>query len=162
MRKEKMRGKKKKKWILPVLVILGIIMIGTNNDETQVEQIQETSQETETGAYGWTTSDYEEFNVALKMISDNYLNDYKIPLYNKWQFAKLDDEGRIFAMTDELTFKNDHEKHLLICVFSLSGNIGSNGLHEEAICHYFSTDEKIYYDDGTCDEVFEKLEKLVK
>lgn len=136
-----------------------------NTEETKESEdsIKEDEQEQqETDAYGWTTNDYVEFSVALKLIADNYLTGYKLPLYNKWQFAKFDDEGRIFAMTEELTFKDSHEKHLVICVFSLSGDIGENGLHEKVNWNFFGTDEKTYYDDGSCDEVFQKLASLVQ
>lgn len=131
-------------------------------EDTTVEnsaEEQEESQKQETGAYGWTTDDYEEFYVALKMIADNYLVRYKLPLYDKWRFAKFD-ANRIIAMTEELTFKDSHEKHTAICVFMLVGEVGENGLHETVAWSYFATDEKVYYDDGSCDEVFEKITSL--
>lgn len=164
--------KKKTKVILVAVFIFCFIVIGTSNsndtinenDTTQPqkdvpEREEQKQKERETDIYGWTTNDYEEFSIALKLIANNYLTDYKLPLYNKWQFAKFDDEGRIFAMTNELTFKGDHEKHLIICIFSLSGDIKENGLHEKINWNYFGTDEKTYYDDGSCDDVFEKFLK---
>lgn len=144
-----------------VIIILGLIMIGRNNDQdnkdntSQMEEVK-VSEEPQEINYGWTTNDYEEFYVALKMIADNYLMGYKLPLYNKWQFVKLDDEGRILATTDELTFKDGHEKHTVICVFVLAGEVKENGLHEKVLWNYFATDEKVYYNDGSYDGVFEK------
>lgn len=127
--------------------------------EDNTEEQEETSGQ-KTDAYGWTSDDYTEFIVALNVVAGNYLTQFKIPHYREWQFAKFDDEGRIFAMTRNLTFKNSHEKHAAICVFSLDGEIGENGLHEKVAWNYFATDEKIYYDDGTCDEFFENIMSL--
>ena len=39
-------------------------------------------------------------------------------------------------------------------------NAIKNGLHEKVAWNYFATDEKIYYDDGTCDEFFENIMSL--
>lgn len=139
-----------------------IIEVETTEIIETEKEVEEAESMKETNAYGWSTSDYEEFSVALKMIADNYLTGYKLPLYNKWQFAKFDDKGRIFAMTNELTFKGDHEKHLVICVFMLVGEVGENGLHETVAWSYFATDEKVYFDDGSCDEIFDKLKALVQ
>lgn len=122
--------------------------------ETTITETEESKKVKETGAYGWTTNDYEEFHVALKMIADNYLVNYKLPHYTKWQFNKFDNR-RIFAMTDELTFKGDNKKHTVICVFLLSGEVKENGLHEKVMWSFFGTDEKTYYDDGTCKAVFD-------
>lgn len=178
--------KKRTKVVLTIVFILWFGMLLNTNDDSNVsndtkdEEIPQSEQVTEevseeeisdeetedmtleSDAYGWTIHDYEEFNVAISLIADNYLTGYKLPLYNKWQFAKFDEEGRIFAMTDEVTFKNDHEKHIMICVFTLSGEIGDNGLHERVITHFFGTDEKTYFDDGSCDEVFEKITSLAE
>lgn len=127
--------------------------------ENTLEEQEETKGQ-ETDAYGWTKDDYTEFVVALNLVAGNYLTRFKIPHYTEWQFAKFDDEGRIFALTRNLTFKDSHEKHIAICVFSLDGEIGENGLHEKVAWNYFATDEKTYYDDGTCDEFFENLMSL--
>lgn len=127
--------------------------------ESEIEETTEESkeQEVETDGYGWSASDYEEFSIAVKMIADVYLSNYKLPHYTKWQFNKFDNKGKIFAMTDELTFKGDNKKHTLICVFLLSGDVGENGLHEEVKWSFFGTDERTYYNDGTCKEVFDLL-----
>lgn len=127
-------------------------------DEEEKEEYEEREQETD--SYGWTSDDYTEFEVALNMVADNYLTQFKLPHYTKWQFAKFDDKGRIFAMTDNLTFKDSHEKHIVICVFSLAGEVGESGLHEKVLWNYFATDEKTYYDDGSCDSVFEIITSL--
>lgn len=125
---------------------------------TMIETTEESKeQEVETDGYGWTSSDYEEFAIAVKLIADNYLTGYKLPHYTNWQFNRFDNKGKIFAMTDELTFRGDNEKHTLICVFLLSGDVGENGLHEEVKWSFFGTDERTYYDDGTCKEVFDLL-----
>lgn len=157
---KKKKGKKKKV-ILAIIIIVGFIAIIDNNSdkddmaESEMEQA-ETSKELEKDAYGWTFHDYEEFSVALKMIADNYLKGYKLPSYDKWQFAEFDEEGRILAMTNELILKGDNEKHIIVCVFSLSENIGENGLHESVKTHFFGVDNKTYFDDGSCKDVFEK------
>ena len=129
--------------------------------ESEIEG-QEETKEQETDSYGWTKDDYREFEAALNAIANNYLTRFKLPHYTKWQFAKFDNNGRIMAMTEELTFKDSHDKHTVICVFSLSGEIGESGLHETVSWSYFATDEKTYYNDGSCDEVFEQLTSLVQ
>lgn len=135
-------------------------------DEDVTEDIKESEdskkeyEQQATNGYGWTTSDYNEFWLAINTIAENYLTNYKLPYYNKWQFAKFDDEGRIMAVTQELTFKDSHDKHTVICVFSLSGDIGEDGFHEQVNWNFFGTDEKTYYDDGSCDEVFENIMSL--
>lgn len=168
---KKKKGKKRRIIIVIALIIGFLAMVGGNDDnsdvsestESESEIVQtETSKELEKDAYGWTFHDYEEFNVALNMIADNYLEGYKLPFYDKWQFAKFDEEGRIFAMTSELTFKGDNEKHVVVCVFSFSENIGENGLHESVYTHFFGVDHKTYFDDGSCDDVFERITSLSK
>jgi len=130
-------------------------------EETENNTIEgDTEEKQETDSYGWTSDDYTEFEAALKMVANNYLTHFKLPHYSKWQFAKFDDEGRIFAMTDNLTFSDSHENHIVICVFSLDGEVGENGLHEKVLWSYFATDEKTYYDDGSCDSVFEIIASL--
>lgn len=143
------------------------VAVETEMESTEGETAPETTEDTiesvpqkETDPYGWTEDDYTEFYVALSIIADDYLTNYKLPHYSKWQFVKFDDKGRIIAMTDELIFKDDHNKHPVMCVFSLEGEVKENGLHETVRRHFFCTDEKVYYDDGSCDEVFEKIKAL--
>lgn len=144
--------------IIIIILIIASFLFSTLKDDSEKSEKESTKQEEtqeetqETNAYGWTTDDYLDFSVALKTIAGNYLSNYKLPSYDKWQFAKFDDY-RIIAMTDELTFKDSHDKHTAICVFVVTegGTVAWS---------YFATDEKVYFDDGSCDEVFENIKSL--
>lgn len=146
--------KKRTKVIITIVVIF--LIVGMSNSNTSknsnngndvkledVTPMAEVTTKPETDANGWTTHDYEMFNTALKIIAKQYLVNYKLPLYDKWLFMKYDDE-RILATTDELTFKDSHEKHSVVCVFKISED--GNTVYWS----YFATDEKVYFNDGTC------------
>ena len=171
VKKKKKFYRRKRFWLL---CLIGLVAVGGNSnsqkdietinhnilvEETATEDQEETK---ETDTYGWTDNDYEEFSVAVKMVARNYLTKFKLPHYTKWQFCEYDNESRILAVTDELTFKDDHEKHTVICIFSLSGDVGDSGLHEEVKYSFFGTDEKTYYNDGTCEGIFDVLKSLSK
>lgn len=151
--------------------MLGSILYGNGDNDIvsednatkvyETEKITETERVLESDAYGWTIGDYTEFHVALKTIANQYLTNFKMPSIDKWYFMKFDDT-RIIATTDEFIFKNDNEKHTVLCVFSLSGDVDKNGFHNEIKWSFFGTDEKVYYDDHSCDTVFEIMKSLVK
>lgn len=158
--------KKWKKIILSIVFVLWFAALYGSNDSGQKDVViyesEIESEESETDEYGWSINDYIEFDVALKTISKEYLTNYNLPGWNEWQFGRFNDEGKIIAMTRNLTFKDEHEKHVCICVFKLSGEVDKNGFHDIIEWSYFGTDEKIYYDDGTCKEVFENLKTFVQ
>lgn len=146
----------KKRTKLIIVVIVFFLIIGMSNSDTSknndvkenttptVEpEITAEITEPEKDANGWTVHDYEMFNVALKTIAKQYLVNYKLPFYDKWLFMKYDDE-RILATTDELTFKDSHDKHSIVCVFKISED------GDTVYWSYFATEEKVYFNDGTC------------
>jgi len=96
--------------------------------------------------------------VASKMILDNFIQNYEIPLATQlWTVAKFDENGAIAAMTD-VTEKSTKVSVTAIVVLTPE-------MEEErmtsAIPHYVSVGDIVYGDDGYCEEVFAILEEAL-
>lgn len=128
-------------------------------DTTETEE-SEKAETTQTDANGWTDNNYAEFVTITQQISDEYVANYKAPWgYDDWTFAKFDDEGKIIATT-KYTFDNMSEKQDVMCVFTVGEDADKDGYVDSYKGHYLSIGNKVYLDDGSCDEFFENLESI--
>lgn len=98
-----------------------------------------------------------EIVVSSKMILDNFINNYKIPLAPQlWTIAKFDDEGAVIAIAD-ITEKSTKVSETAIVVLTpiMEGNNMTGSTP-----HYVSVGNVIYGNDGYCDEVFSYIEEI--
>lgn len=151
--------KKLKKWQTALIAIIWVAIIAgllgnLNNDKDNSTEKNETSDTaSKTDANGWTDNDYAQFMMVTEKISDDYVSNYEAPWgKNDWSFAKFDDNGNIIANT-KYAFKNSNEKQDVICVFHLEG--------DKIFGHYLSVGDKVYLNDGTCDEALNNLNEIV-
>lgn len=97
--------------------------------------------------------------VCSKMFLDQFITDYKVSLATKlWTLADFDKKGAVIALTD-VTFKstNSTEKAMIVFTPELDGNKMTGGTS-----HYISVGDTVYGDDGYCDDLFSKLEKILE
>lgn len=97
--------------------------------------------------------------VCSKMFLDQFLTDYKVSLATKlWTLADFDKKGAVIALTD-VTFKstNNTEKAMIVFTPELDGNKMTGGTP-----HYIAVGDTVYGDDDYCDDIFSKLEKIMK
>lgn len=128
----------------------------SNVDSSNVEE----TEKTETDTNGWTDNNYAEFVTITQTISDEYVSNYKAPWgYDDWTFAKFDNEGKIIATT-KYTFDNMSEKQDVMCVFTIGEDTDKDGYSDSYKGHYISIGNKVYLDDGSCDEFFKNLESI--
>ena len=146
---------------LVVLLLTGAMAISLvacggseeKKEDAAVENVQEEDDQ-EVDANGWTKDDKVTFMTITQSLSDEFLSDYKSPWgLEDWTFAKFDDEGKI-VVTTKYTLKDSSEKQPVMCIFTYDAEQqGYKG-------HFLLVGEKVYLDDGSCDEILEKLMQL--
>ena len=139
--------------ILLVLAIVIPFVVGVDGSEKE-KKAEQQAEKAEVDANGWTEDNKITFKTIVEMASDEYIDDYKSPwALDDWTFAKFDDTDKIIAIT-KYTLKESSEKQPVMCVFSWKSET------EEYKSRFLSIGNKIYLDDGSCDEVFEKINEL--
>lgn len=139
--------------VLALAIVVPLIVIGTGDTKKEGNTEKQVAKE-ETDANGWTEDDKINFKTIVEMTSDEYIGDYKSPwALDDWVFAKFDDTDKVIVTT-KYTLKESSEKQPVICVFSWKPET------EEYKSRFLSIGDNIYLDDGSCDEVFEKISGL--
>ncbi len=142
-----------KEKILAITLLLLLTIIGitgcSGNGEEETPSVD---------ANGWTTDNYFEFRTITESVSDEYVVNYKSEWGNEdWQFAKFDDNGKVMVTT-EYTFDNLNTKQYVVCIFTV--NMDDNGSVETYKKHFLSIGDKIFLNDGSCDEFFENIQEI--
>lgn len=141
--------------LVALLLILAIGLIGAfaGGDDDEKPK-QETEQEEEVDANGWTKDDKVAFMTITQTISDKFIDDYKSPWgLDGWTFAKFDDSGKIVVSTD-YTLKDTSVKQPVVCIFTW------NEEEESYKAHFLSIGDYTFLNDGSCDDFFNKLSEM--
>lgn len=95
--------------------------------------------------------------VSSKMILDDFISNYKIPLASQlWTIAKFDDAGAVIAGTD-ITEKSTQNT---VFAFVVITPIVENGKMTGATPHFVAVGDVVYGDDGYCNEVFSLIAEM--
>lgn len=136
--------------VLTLAIIIPLIAIGTDDAKKEKNTEKQVTKK-ETDANGWTEDDKITFKTIVEMTSDEYIDDYKSPwALDDWTFAKFDSTDKVIATT-KYTLKEFSEKQPVMCVFSWKLET------EEYKARFLSIGDKIYLDDGSCDDVLDKI-----
>lgn len=135
---------------------LGIPKHDSEADARQAEEKSKAEEETKKAKLEDVKANFAtEIVVSGKMTLDNYLDDYKISLApQNWTIADFDEDGAIMATT-KITKKDGEKVTYLIVLTPIFEDFEYVG----AKPHYVQAGEKVYGDDGYCDEYFAKLDE---
>ena len=97
--------------------------------------------------------------VTSKMILEQFIANYEIPLATQlWTIAEFDEQGAIVALTN-VTEKSTDVSQKALVVFTPTME---NDKYVGGTPHYVSVGDTIYGDDGYCDEFISNAEEALK
>ena len=149
-----------------VLLMAVILLMMCTSDDPSPKKMEQTGKETaeketkkkeskkeeKVNENGFTDHEEATYRMVVESMTDEYLADYKSKTQD-WEFAKFDDEGRVLVTTKYI-LKDSSEKQPALAVVSFEEDTGM--MHG----YFLSVGDKIYLDDGSCDEFFENLSEI--